>query len=76
MASFNVVGVNEVTTLNPAGQLATVVRLHLVTTMGASGGLDIPLSQYEALTGSEEGKQILRQRLEEKADQLDAPFEM
>jgi hypothetical protein len=69
-------GVNEQTTLNAAGQLTTVVRIHLVTTLGASGTIDVPLAQYEALTGTDEGRAILRERLEEKSDQLDAPFSM
>jgi hypothetical protein len=69
-------GVNEQTTLNAAGQLATVVRIHLVTTLGAAGSIDVPLAQYEALTSADEGKAILRERLNEKADQLDAPFSM
>jgi hypothetical protein len=76
MASFNVTSITERPTLDAAGNVVNSVTITLRTTLGATGSISIPSDQYEALTGSDEGKAVLRERLGAKADSLDAPFEM
>jgi hypothetical protein len=76
VASFKVTSVGERNTIDAAGNVVKVVALTLKTSMGATGSLEIPSDQFEALTGSDEGKAQLQAVLNEKADQLDAPFSM
>ncbi len=76
MASFQVTSITERPTLDAAGNVVNSVVITLKTTLGASGTITIPSDQYEALTGSDEGKAALASRLASKADSLDAPFSM
>jgi len=71
---FEVVGVVERPQLSPANELVTMVVITLKTLNGARGSVSIPSEQYDALTATDEGKEMLRQTLQQKADALDAPF--
>jgi hypothetical protein len=75
-AQFNVTSVVERPTLSQGGQLVNSTVLYLETLRGATGTVEIPTIQFMSLTGSEEGKAVLRQILQDKADSLEAPFEM
>jgi hypothetical protein len=75
-ASFTVTSVVERPTLSQGGQLVNSTVIYLETLRGATGTYELPTTQFMALTGSPEGKDTLRQLLQEKADSLEAPFEM
>jgi len=76
MSGFTVTNVLERMTISPAGQPVNNAVIYLTTLRGATGSVEVPLEQYMALTSSPEGKNALKQLLQEKADALDAPFEM
>lgn len=73
-ASFEVTSVVERPTLNQGGQLVNTTVLYITTLRGASGTVEIPSSQFMALSSTEEGKQALRDIIQQKADALEAPF--
>jgi hypothetical protein len=76
MAGFSVTNVVERMTISAAGTPVNNAVIYLTTLRGATGSVEIPIEQYMALTSSIEGKQALRDLLQQKADSLDAPFEM
>lgn len=76
MTGFSVNSVVERMTISAAGQPVNVAVVYISTLRGATGSVEVPIDQYMALTSSPEGKQALKDLLQEKADALDAPFEM
>lgn len=74
MSAFIITHVEERPTIGQGGNLIQTTVIFLETTRGARGSLEIPTSNYDALTGSDEGKEALRGMLQEKAESLDAPF--
>ncbi len=76
MAAFSVTSVTERPTIDAAGNVVKSVVLTLRTVRGATGSVEIPSDQFEALTGSDDGKRALQDMLNAKADSLDAPFGM
>jgi hypothetical protein len=76
VASFKVTSIAERNTIDAAGNVVKVVAMTLKTTLGATGGLEIPSDQYEALTDSDEGLKAIQAMLASKADKLDAAFSM
>jgi hypothetical protein len=75
-SSFEVTQVLERQTLNSAGNLIQNTVMYLETGRGSTGTLEIPTKDFTSLTSSDEGKQVLRGMLQDKANQLDAPFGM
>ena len=75
-AAFSIESVNERQTIDAAGQLVNVTVMHLKTMRGARGSVELPTEQFMALTSSAEGKKALAGMLQEKADSLEAPFEL
>jgi hypothetical protein len=76
MASFKVTSVTERPTIDAAGNVVKSTTITLKTTLGATGSIEVPSDQLEVLTMSDEGKAALQDMLNQKADQLDAPFGM
>lgn len=76
MANFTVTSITERPTIDAAGNVVKSVVITLKTMLGATGSLEIPADQFEALTDSDEGKAALQERLNAKADKLDLPFSM
>ena len=76
MTGFTVQNVVERMTISAAGQPVNNAVIYLTTLRGATGSVEIPIDQYMALTGSPEGKNALKALLQEKADSLEAPFDL
>ena len=68
---FEVLGADERTIVGRNGRIETVYIISLETTRGATGTLEIPLREYEALNDEE-----LAALLVEKAMSLDRPLTM
>jgi DNA-binding FadR family transcriptional regulator len=76
MASYTVNHVEERPSIGQGGNLVNTTVIFLETTMGARGSLEISTANYSALMATEEGKQALREMLQDKAEALDAPFSL
>ena len=74
--AFDVQGVSERNSLDATGNIVPVVTIYLHTLMGATGSIELPRAQYIALTQSDDGKKVLRDMLQERADALDLPFQL
>jgi len=74
--SFSVESVNERQTIDAAGQLVNVTVMFLKTMRGARGSVELPTEQFMALTATPDGKKVMADMLQEKADSLEAPFEL
>ena len=75
-ATFSVESVAERPTIDPGGQMVNTTIVYLKTLRGARGSIELPTEQFMALTGSVEGKKVLTGLLQDKADSLEAPFEL
>lgn len=73
---FTVQSVIERIGISPSGNLKPVTTIYMTTMLGATGSLEIPQDQYIALVSTDEGKAALRNMLQERADALDAPFNL
>lgn len=76
MSNFTISHVEERPSIGQGGNLVQTTVIFLETVMGARGSLELPTANYDALTGSDEGKEALRGMLETKADSLDTPFSL
>ena len=74
--AFDIQGVSERNTLDASGNIVPVVMVYIHTLMGATGSLEIPRAQYLQLVQTEEGKAVLKDMLQERADALDLPFQL
>lgn len=72
---YTVDSVQERPTIDSAGQLVNMVIITIKTFKGSRGSVEVPLDQYMALTATDEGKAVLKQQVDEKAEALDAPLE-
>jgi hypothetical protein len=76
MASFVTTSITERPTIDAAGNVIKSVTITLKTTLGATGSVEIPSDQLEALSQTEEGRAAIQERLAAKADMLDSLFGM
>jgi len=73
---FTIESVTERNTLDASGNIQQVSVVYLKTTRGSRGSLEIPTDNFMALTATPDGKQALKDLIQEKADALDAPFDL
>ena len=73
---FTIESVTERNTLDASGNIQPMSVIYLKTTRGSRGSLEVPTDNFMALTATPDGKQALKDLIQEKADALDAPFEL